>query len=271
MQELPLTNTLIDHPEAYRLAVLVGRRYIYVAAREMQDQSPSVLACVPADITAPTMAKAMQEAVYANPMLLMPFGQVTVMIDARDYFWLPAEAADSAEDAAAAMGFDVGGDRTVLTAAGDDINVAAMVVEAPLVNFIRRTFPEARISHPAAELVRRVARHRADKSTPAIHVIAGQENMTVAVFDATGLALCGTYRPTGVDSQVYYTIAAARTAGVDPQEAEISVSGDPETRNNLIIKLRQFANHVMSAILPSAAFPGCADLANAPYPVLICE
>ncbi|MDE6300507.1 MAG: DUF3822 family protein [Muribaculaceae bacterium] len=268
MQEVPLSKSLISDSEDRHLTLFVGRRIIYVSARSVTDGENAVLAAIPTDITAPSLTKAVQDAVYANPMLLLPFAKVTVIIDARRFFWIPAECADIASDTATAMGFDIGHTDCCLTASGDNINTLAMITESSLVNFIRRTFPDAVITHPAAVLVRYLAR-RSLTGSRGVHVDIGPENMTVAVSDTTGFTLCGSYRPTGVDSQTYYVIAAAKTAGVDPAETEFVLSGSPDARAALTQRLRQFAQQVMPAIVPTAAYPGIADIQQLPYTLLI--
>ena len=267
MHEPPLSKSLIDDPALYTLTLLVSRRMVYASATA--PGRAAVLSAIPADITAPSMAAALREVVYANPMLLLPYSKVAVMIDVREYFWLPAELASQAEDAARVMGFDDEKARQCVTVATDGLNSLAMLAESALVNFIRRTFPEATISHPAAVMVKYLRRRQSTSSTGAVHVDLGQDSMTVAVFDSAGLALCGTYRPTGVQSQTYYAVAASNTAGVHPADAEMFVSGSPDARAALMASLSRFSHHVMPAIVPTAAYPELTDIASVPYPLLI--
>lgn len=269
MQELPLSKSLVDSPEKCRLTLLIERRAVYCLVSGLTEGQTSVFGVIPADITAPSLAAAVQEAVYANPMLLLPFGRITVMINAREFFWLPGCDTDCADEAVSAAGYDKEDGRTILTAEADGVNSLVMLTEAPLLNFIRRTFPEAVITHPSAVMVRYLNRRGHAASGARVYVDLGADSLIVAVFDSAGLALCGSYRPTGVDSQTYYVIAAAKTAGVDPSEAEIFVSGAPDERVALIMRLGKFAHHVMPAIVPSAAFPELTDYNGIPYPLII--
>ncbi|MDE7466837.1 MAG: DUF3822 family protein [Muribaculaceae bacterium] len=268
MQDGQLSKSLVDAPEKCHLSLLIDRRtvYVFVSPIAPDDTTRPIVAALQADITAPTVAKAFQEVVYANPMLLLPFGRVTVMINARRYFWLPAETAACADEAARALGFDLGKDTECLTAESDGLNTLVMLPEAALVNFIRRTFPDAKLTHPAARLVAYLYRTEAPQPRR-VFADLGHESLTVAVFDAAGLALCGSYHPTGVESQTYYIVAATRTAGLDPADTPVTVSGAPDSRAALIAGLRRFVKNVMPASLPADV----ADSNFIPYPLLISQ
>lgn len=269
MHEGPLTKTLVEAPETCRLTVLVCRRMVYVSVTPLKGeggQAP-LFAALPSDITAPSVAKAFQEVVYANPMLLLPFGAVTVLIDSRRYFWLPEEDAAHADEAAETMGYDIDSEVSCLAARADGINAAVMLTESALVNFVRRTFPEAEISHPAAKLVAYLSRAATQRARTWADL--GPDALTVAVFDAAGLALCGSYHPTGVDSQTYYVVAATTTASLTPADTSLTISGPADARSELVASARRFVRTVVPAPLPQAAYLDGADTNNVPFSLLV--
>ena len=74
MAKAPLTKDLVDDASLWRLSLLIGDGAVDVLAHKIVGDAPIVSARLPFDPAASSTAAAVEEVIYANPLLLAPFG-----------------------------------------------------------------------------------------------------------------------------------------------------------------------------------------------------
>ena len=202
---------------------------------------------------ADTPARALEEAVYANPLLVAPFGRTDVLVRTAGCVTLPAGAdAGAARVSAGLLSVDADGCEPLIATAGRLYSVAAMV-DRGVLGFLRRTFDSARtIAHPMAVLMRWFGSRSTLGNTGKVYVNLRGDSSDILVFNNLGAAGATTVAGISVPDTIYYILAMASSAGLSDGRYEIHLAGLPERRASIAVELRKYAPAVLPAIMPAA-------------------
>jgi len=253
----PLTAELYPgQPRHSRLSLQVCPDALEVAVRPLSGQAADggyLYRRIPFAASADTPSRALEEAVYANPLLVAPFARTDVLLRTPDWVLLPAGADDdTAVRAAALTGVASAAAEPLLAPAGRLYAVAAMV-DRGLLGFVRRTFDTARtLAHPMAVLLKWFESRSTLGNTGKVYVNLRSDSADVLVFNHLGPAGAVTVRGTSMPDTVYYVLAMAASAGLSGDGYEIHLAGMPERRAPLAAELRKYAPAVVPAIVPAA-------------------
>lgn len=218
--------------------------------------------------------RALEDAVYDNPMLLADFGRTTVLLRTPRFAVVPAELAADADavDAAASLMWTSPDEhfRLVTTpVAGTDAAVLA-ACDAGVASFLSRTFADAGVMHALAPLTAYfAAKAPRTGNSPKLFAIASAEGVDIIVFDGARLRGATSYVCSGADDMAYYAAAAAQVCGVASGRLQFYVAGEPVARDALIAALRSFAPQVMPWVFPSGLLAFGTDVADMPFPLAI--
>lgn len=265
-------NNQIRHPAHWRLSMLTGDGFLTAVAHSTVEDS--MLMCIHPEIDLETSAplKAVEDAVYANPLLLTNFGRTDVVFRSGDFAVVPSGLADETS------GLDVGRQemeilRDSIPSLGVDVVWSA---KRASLNFFRRTFLNARLHHHLSPLLRYFSRQTDLGNSGKMYVHfngdspAGAEEVDVTVFGTGGrLMFANTFVCRAVDDAVFYILSAAAQSGFDLAADRIFVCGRTSSRDETMTSLRRFANYVMPVIFPPAMLKAGRDAVNAPFPLII--
>lgn len=271
MPNNPLTKDLVDQPALWRLSLLIGDDALDVLAHRVVGEASLVSERITFDRAATSPAAALEEAVYANPLLLAPFGKTDIVVRTGDFFIVPPEtAADHEAVEALASVFPLGqGTKVPVASPIDSRNSAVMMLDKGIANFLGRTYDSAAPQHVLSPLGQYFTHKSRLGNSSKMYVDLGQESVDILVYDHLGLAAANSLKCGDINDAAYFILAIARTAGLDPQAAEILLSGDSDRRAALTPVLRRFVNYVMPAIFPSAAYRGDPKALKAPFALTI--
>ncbi len=234
----------------------------------------STLMCIHPEIDREASAplKAVEDAVYANPLLLTNFGRTDVVFRSGDFAVVPSGLADDA------TGLDLSRqDREILRDSIPSLGVDVVwSAESASLNFFRRTFHNARLHHHLSPLLRYFSRQTDLGNSGKMYVhfngdsTTGVEEVDVAVFGTGGrLMFANTFVCRAVDDAVFYILSAASLSGFDLSADRMFVCGRASSRDEAMTSLRRFANYVMPVIFPSAMLKAGREAVNAPFPLII--
>ena len=149
----------ISNPSLWRLLLLIDGTAIRAVALSTVDDVQTLAFSVPFDPTASGgLLAAVEEAVYAVPLLTADFAAVDVLVDTPHYLVAPSEIGPEALEASARYCCLADEGETLLTdgAAGHD---TAVVWPCPedLSNFLARTFRNPRVSCRITPLLRYIS------------------------------------------------------------------------------------------------------------------
>ena len=264
----------IERPRLWRLALQLDTDALRAGVWSTVEDSSLLHFTLPLDPTLPA-SKALEEAVYAAPVLLSDFGGIDVVV--RTHSFMPApqgldddlrrrllEYACMADDTAELVCDDVQG-------AGCDILWA---LESDTSRFIARTFRNPPVQCHLAPLLRYFCRRsmlgNSGKLYAHFHTGATVREVDIIVFGSDGrLAMASTHECGSDDDALYFILASAREAGLDLHSDEILLCGSASARDALMPQLRRYAASVMPVIFPSAAFRAGREALNAPFPLVI--
>ena len=264
----------ITNPTLWRLLVLIDRTSLRAVALSTVDDVQTVSFNVPFDPTAASMLAAVEEAVYAVPMLTADFATVDVLVDTLDYVVAPGELGDEAAEAAATYCCIADeGDPLFI----DRVDTAGVSVVWPcdteLAHFLARTFRNPRVNCRVTPLLRYLGAKNAGGNAAKLyaHLTAGQGAVVdLIAFGRDGhLMLCTTKAVPATADAAYWIAAAMREAGMNGATDNVYLCGDPSARMALAPELSRFAANVLPFIFPSAALRGGHDVIKAPFPLIL--
>lgn len=255
MTRPPLTSEILDtDTRRWRLSLQVCPEAIEAVLRPVTpgatDES-MIWSRIPLPEAAASVAEAVQEAVYANPLLVAPFGKVDVLVRTSRVAFLPAGDSGAGAPAAALLGWDASEDELFITGADRIYDVVA-AADSAVLRFLRRTFDTAEPRHPLAVLARWFGSRSLMGNSGKIFVNLNPGRADVFVYNNLGLAAATTLPGTTPDELCYYVLALARNCGLDSDDYEIHLAGDSAARAAATAPLRRFVPAVVPAVFPSA-------------------
>ena len=246
------TNDIkIENPHLWTLSLFVDDRHIHFMLHN--DQEHNSLIC--RDIEIGTWSddeehlRAVENAVYDNPLLLSEFKRVNVSVDSMQFIFLPPGYGTD-EDARHA--FDV----AFPGATGD-------------FQFLRRTFSNAPV-RLHLETMCSYFRGKTNASTinkVAVYIRNGR--IDVCAFKHGRLQIANTYVCRSNDDAVFYTLAVWNMLGLDVRSDEIQIAGDKTVRAAITPRLREYVTYVVPVMMPPAAMRMASDAAKAPLNLII--
>lgn len=271
---IPETGT-IEKPSLWRLALQIDSDALRAVVWSTVEESTLVHFSVPLNPTLPPV-KALEEAVYATPVLLSDFGRVDVIIRTGQFLTLPAGLdGDVSENLLEYCRLiDANDDVTAMSDnAGPDVSMA-WVADAGLMRFLARTFRNPRVLPHMAVLMRyfssRSMLGNSGKVYVHFHQGAETRNADIMIYGTDGrpaLVACRSFHTD--EDALYYILASMKESGLDFRADEILLCGNASTRDAVMPLLRRYVTSVMPVIFPSAAFRAGRQALSAPFPLVI--
>lgn len=262
----------IDNPRVWRLLLQLEKSGLRMVAVSTVDDSSMLVSSVAFE-SGRDMLAALEDAVYAAPLLLSDFMRVDVVVATTDYVVVPDVLAPEAREAAAVYAAICGEGESLHEDAVDGAGaVVVWSLRDDIARFLARTFRNPSLHCRISPLMRYFCRKTRLGNTGKVYAHLGGESATVDIvaFGHDGsLRTAVTKSVTAPADSVYWVLACAREAGLDPAADEILLCGDNAARYELTPLLRRYAGYVMPVIFPSAAFRSGQDALNAPFPLIL--
>ena len=267
MDEQGLRADAIRHPEMCRMVLRVLDGRLDAAVYSTVEDNSLVYRSIALDASAPTPLKALEEALYANPLLVQDnFDRTTVLVDTPRMVLVPKGEAQAAEEALERLYPEL--DADVVTTQVRGGAALGMAVEQDLTGFLRRTFATAQITHRLVPLCNYFGVRGRMGTADRMHVHLHEGHTDIVAYSGDELLMANTFvTPEAMDT-VYYTLAAAKQLGYDNSTDRMLLSGDAGPREEVLPTLRRYISHAMPAIFPSALFRLGKDAMTVPLEML---
>lgn len=270
MESERLDKDLIADATRWRLAMKIGHDVIDVVAYSPIEDNSLIQRRIPLNNATLTPLKAIEEAVYDNPLLLSDFGRIQCLIDTPDVVVAPKEAgqldADTLADILSTARPEFDGEvETNLLPASNAVIVTGIPRE--ISRFLRRTFVNLDVQHHLTPLCRYFLNSSRRVNTPRVYANLREGSMDVVAVDRDRLLMANTFAFTSPDDAAYYIVASRRSLGLD--KAEMYLSGDAAVREQLAPLLRRVIPAVMPVIFPSTMFRAGKEAMTAPFELII--
>lgn len=268
-KDAPLTADMVLHPEFHSLAVCVHDDAMDVAIMSKTEDNSLIWRHIPFDSAAASVCRAFEDAVYANPLLLVPeLGSKVILIDTPRFLVIPEERAD--EDSVAGMLADIypAMSMEVFASSVGGGAVIATAVDSRVAGFIGRSFPGAVVAHRLVPLCRYFGAANRTGNSGKMHVHLRRDTVDVIAFEGGRLLMANTFSAPHVNDVLYFTVAAARSLDFDDTSDRMLVSGDAGRRQLLAQSLCTYIPGAVPAIFPSDMFRAGRDAMDAPFELM---
>lgn len=276
-----LEKDLIDDAQLWRMALLIERKSISVAVTSTVKDNSLIYRTIPLDESAVSWQAAIEDAVYANPLLLSDFNRVEIAIDTERFATVPSEITDSALQQRITDRLfaepEEGEDSTVTVAnpiPGTGATLLA-VIPTGVENFLRRTFFNSRIRHCVSVLTQYFHTRGQMGNSGKLFVHLHPGSVTMVAFNHDGLAMANRLKTDNTTDAVYYIMAARQQmTGTTGSDDQILVSGDAALRDSVVPVLREYVPYVMPLFFPASLLRAGHEAINAPLELsvmYICE
>lgn len=209
MDPQSITKDMIPQPQLWRLVMEIDADRIEVAMHPPVATERVIYTSLMLNPDAPSHEKAVQEAIYANPVVLSDFKGVDVVFDTDSAMFVPGQLLDKvgAEPlyAAGAGCGEVSGSGKVLSDGLPGGISAVYAVDKGLYGFIRRTFFNVAVRHRLSPIVAKAM------NTPGLHAVVEPGRLDLIAISPTGLMLAHTVRYRSPQDATYYIIATRKS------------------------------------------------------------
>ena len=265
----------IANPRLWRLGMLLDMeaRTLTVAATSTVGEE-AVLCRTIRLAEGVTPLRALEDAVYDNPMLLADFDRTTVLLRTPRFAIVPAEIAsdtDALADVASLLHTspDDADERWIAARADGTGAVVAAACDPAIAAFLSRTFADARVRHAlVSEISYFAAKAPHSGNAPKLFAVAGAGCADFMAFDGAHFLGATSYACADAADMAYYAAALAQTCGIASPHLRFYVAGEPAGRDALVAALRGFAPCVMPWVFPSGMLADGVDLST-PFPLVI--
>lgn len=244
---------------------------LYDAHGLLEQRIPLRLPAAGEIADASSRLRALEDAVYDTPALLMDFRRVTVLFDTLRFLAVPdiIEPGSAMMDDAFCSAFPQAGRREILVSPVPQMKLnIAFEVDADTIGFIRRTFHNASLRHVLAPLAIYFRQKYPGGGKGKTLVNFDGDRMDLIVLGAVGPQALNSFRFRDPMDAVYYILSARQQLGLADTD-EIMIGGDRSTRAAVTPVLRRFVRYVMPAIFPAVMFRVGRDALAAPFPLIL--
>lgn len=215
--------------------------------------------------------KALEDAVYATPMLLGDYASIAATVVTDSFIPVPAGLAQEGAQVCGLLDEDMG-EMLITDAVTPGIEIA-WVFGRKLFNFIERTFRNCPVQCSVTPLVRffQSKAERGNTGKVFVHFHDRNPRMAdIAVFGADARLLLLTTKPCANEADaVFFILGAMDTAGLSRTDDEVQICGDSAARDALLPHLRKYVRYAVPLIFPSEAFRMGREALAAPFPLIV--
>ena len=263
---------MISEPRLWRLAIGLGAAAMDVAVTCTVQDNSLIWRTIPLDMSGGSRLRAIEDAIYDNPLLLSDFGRVDVVADTPDMTVVPA-AIESADCRSAVLDATIGLPEQPVEQMSSELPelgaAIAMRMDAAEVGFLRRTYYNVRFHHHLAPLCRHFYGHNSlGRSAGKMFAHLREGAVDIMAFGAGQLRMANSFRYTDPADAVYYILASRRMLGMTADD-ELLLSGLSDARAAVTPVLREYIGSVMPAVFPSALMRCGHDAMQAPLDLIL--
>lgn len=267
-----LDKDLITQPELWRLALMLGKRWLHVALYPPVAREEIRWHSFSLDPDAPSRLHALEDIIYDNPLLLCDFRRVDCIIDSNDYIIVPSDASPDhhelfmqacrpSADATDLVTYGVGDDATVIQSPESEID-----------SFLRRTFYNIVFHSRIALTAGYLATHPEGLHDRRAIALVNDRRLTFMAFDGNRLLAANDFTFNSPSDAAYYIMASLQHLRLDPADpaTDIAIYGQSLTEPDTIAAtIRPYVSDIKALPLPTLRFRASRTTLKAPFPLLI--
>ncbi len=268
------TNINIQQPELWTLQLSLGAKKIeYILFTDAQEDS-LIMGDIDLDLSAGSYIKALENAVYDNPVLLDDYRQVRVVMHSPHFVVMPPDVDEfDAQDIFEATYPDPEGEVAMCSLKRCQVGIA---FEAPsgVLGFLQRTFNTPPVFHHLHPLCEHYKRLNEGSDISRMFLNLSEGHMDMVIYKGGSLILANSYDYRSPKDAAFFALHAWESLNLDRQLDEVQLTGSKAQRDSIAPILRQYIGYVMPAIYPAAALRIGQNAMKAPFDLImlaLCE
>lgn len=270
MEQPKLDKDLIKEPRLWRLALRIDKKMLHVVLFCKVEDNSLIYRQIPLDQAAPSMQKAIEEAIYDNPLLLSDFAHIDCIVESATFTIVPSEISDTELRRRIFNEIFPSFDGSIVENELSELkSTILMGLNEQLVNFLRRTFNNPCILHHLTPLCTYFNRKNRMGNSGKMYAYLRTDRLDILSFGKDSLRLANTFAFRDSMDAVYYILACREMLHLDPSSDEMLIAGDTSLREAIAPTLREYLAYVMPVIFPSAMFKAGKDALNAPFDLIV--
>lgn len=263
-------NIDIQRPEYWTLQLAFAAEEVQFTLHDIDEENSLITGSLALDLSSGNYLKAVENAIYDNPVLLDDYKQVRIMVESQRFMLLPPEFADEtdAQDAFEAVFSDVEGDFALCSLPRCGVLIAYEMPKG-LLGFLQRTFNMPPVVHHLYPLMEHFKQQDERRTGACLHLNLHEERIDILIVADGELVMANSFPCTEPANAIYYTLNAWQSFGLDANKNELFVTGGKPLRDATIPALRKYINYVMPSIFPAAALRIGQDAVKAPLELIL--
>ncbi len=212
---------------------------------------------------------ALEESVYANPLLLSDFGSMTIIYRAKRFMLIPSFVTDDQlAERLFREQYPVDNDLPAAQLLIDDWKGlgARLVyeVDSDELAFLRRTFNNPATRHPLSVEALYFAGRHGSRSGSRTLLSVGEGRADVVVLGRRGVLCANSFAISGAMDAAYYALAVRQALELPPRD-ELMLAGTAAARASLTPVLRRAVSFVIPAVEPPAVLSASKEVRALPF------
>lgn len=274
----PLTRDLIEKPELWRLAMRADAGMLHVLlTSSLPLGTPGVTdnliyRAIRLDASATSPLAALEEAIYANELLLNDYARVDWLTGSEHLIIVPPEGNPEQysviyHETFSASDCESQTEPAIYPTAA--VNASALwSIDRKEEAFLRRTFAGLQISPALGVLINYVITAAQRGNSRRMYVNFREKSIDVIVTDRTRLLQAVTLECASGSDAAYYVMACRRQLGLSDASEPVIMSGESPLREECGSIVRRFVQQVLPAIFPSDMLKAGRDSVSAPFELI---
>ncbi len=269
-QDKRLDKELISNPRLWRLALRIDSKNLHVVLFCSVEDNSLIYREIPLDVTASSLQKATEEAIYDNPLLLSDFARVDCVVETNKFTLIPSEIDDADLKERIFKETFPSFDGTIIENNLNELKTNILMgIDEDLVNFLRRTFNNPAILHHLTPLCTYFHRKSRLGNSGKMYAYLKKDSLDIITFGKDSLLLANTFSFSQPVDAIYYILACREMLHLDAGSDELLIAGDNTLREAITPTLREYLAYVMPVIFPSAMFKAGKESLNAPFDLIV--
>lgn len=258
------------------MGLLIGRKSIEATFFPPIDIDEIIHHRIVLDPAAPSQLKAVEDAIYDNPLLLNPYKRVFTAYDTDRFAILPSSLEGNVDSLAAkaialSTGLDTAPADTIVSIPASASATLGFEIPATLAGFLRRTFFNVELIHPLSPLTQRLTAEAEANPEGLITANLRDNRLDIVATRNDSLLLANTFTISAPADAAYYLLAVRSSLSLAPS-ARIQLAGDPTMRDRVSQIITEAAPTLPSPMafpLPTELWRAGSAIGSAPLSSLL--
>lgn len=269
----------IQRPELWNLMLRLDEDAITFMVYSDKIDNSIISRQIPLDKASGSYLRAIENAVYDNPMLLLDYNSVKVMVRSERFIISPSQFGEGEEGCELLEELFT----KMYGTADGEVFSSELYTGGPIVTFempkgveqfLRRTFNNPPVVHHLSSLARYFHAKSASSGISKMYMHFDGAKMELCLFKRGEFVMANTFKCRAPQDALYFAMHAWQSYGCDAMVDEMQLSGSKTVRDELKPLLRKYVNYVMPVIFPATAMKLGEDAIKAPFDLIllsICE